>query len=84
MNTQPEAIRLADWIDTLKFRRPDHLMNCTFASQELRRLHETNRELLNALKKAESQIIALSPKGYIAPALGAIHAVIAKTTGGAA
>jgi hypothetical protein len=37
-------------------------------------------DLLAALQAAENQIIALSPKGYIAPALGAIHAAIAKAT----
>jgi hypothetical protein len=44
-------------------------------------LLRVNTELVAVLRKAENQIIALSPNGYIAPALGAIHAALAKATG---
>jgi hypothetical protein len=48
---------------------------------EAERLNRVNAELVAVLRKAENQIIALSPNGYIAPALGAIHAALAKATG---
>lgn len=47
---QPEALRLADWLDALDVRSPDRIQNCVSAAAELRRLHEVNQELLNALR----------------------------------
>jgi hypothetical protein len=49
-------------------------------------LNPAKREavLLDALAIAESQIIALSPNGYIAPALGAIHAARSYQSGSTA
>ena len=44
--TQPEALRLADELDAAPYSSP-----CTNnAAAELRRLHESNQELLAALK----------------------------------
>ena len=48
MNTQPEALRLADAIDPMKRQSLDNL-TCSVAAAELRRLHEANQELLEAL-----------------------------------
>ena len=50
MNTQPEAMRLADELDVGDF---DALTNYA-AAAELRRLHEVNQELLAALKLADA------------------------------
>ncbi len=47
MTTQPEALRLADRLDTT----PDIQSLVWFAAAELRRLHEVNTELLAALEK---------------------------------
>ena len=47
MNTQPEALRLADDLDAYH-TRSEHKE----AAAELRRLHEVNAELLEALKYA--------------------------------
>lgn len=44
MNTQPEALRLADWL----FDNVQHI-NHAEAAAELRRLHAMNNELLEAL-----------------------------------
>ena len=46
MTTQPEALRLADALDTTA----DFQMRAREAAIELRRLHEVNQELLEALK----------------------------------
>ena len=44
---QPEALRLADALES----RYSHNMECSMnAAAELRRLHESNQELLTALK----------------------------------
>lgn len=44
MNTQPEALRLAHVLDNYGHKDTDE------AAAELRRLHEVNQELLEALK----------------------------------
>ncbi len=63
MNTQPEALRLADWLEN----EPgyDWNRNYCLAVAELRRLHEVNQMLveaaemaLEALKTADKKIIA--------------------------
>jgi len=50
MTTQPEALRLADWMEcndaSIKVQNE--------AAAELRRLHENNQELLDLLKRANS------------------------------
>jgi len=45
MNTQPEALRLAEWLETSPNTRDKK------AAAELRRLHEVNQELVEALEK---------------------------------
>jgi len=45
MNTQPEALRLAEWLDL----GSDPYDKASAA--ELRRLHEVNQELVEALKR---------------------------------
>lgn len=50
MSEQPEALRLADELDVGDF---DALTNYA-AAAELRRLHEVNQELLEALKLADA------------------------------
>ena len=47
MSTQPEALRLADALQTGSHHRPV----LDRSSAELRRLHEANQELLGALKE---------------------------------
>jgi hypothetical protein len=47
MTTQPEALRLADYLTDRN--RLD--LTCDEAAAELRRLHEVNHELLAALKE---------------------------------
>lgn len=49
---QPEALRLADWLDKLDVRTPDKIQNCVSAAAELRRLHEANQAMMEALKTA--------------------------------
>ena len=51
MNTQPEALRLADW---MQVRPPEQieLQDLEEAAAELRRLHTLNQELLKALNRS--------------------------------
>jgi hypothetical protein len=51
---EPEALRLADAIDPLIRKGLDNL-TCAAAAAELRRLHDLNGELLEALKLAVRQ-----------------------------
>ena len=48
MNTQPEALRLADWCEN---DAPTCLTTHEDVAAELRRLHALNQELLEALKE---------------------------------
>ena len=51
MSEQPNALRLAKWLDAMPssgYALPNQ------AAAELRRLHEVNQELLEALKYAEA------------------------------
>ena len=48
MNTLPDAIRLADWVDSYRTRKATVLEN---VSAELRRLHEVNQMLVEALEQ---------------------------------
>ena len=53
MTTQPEALRLADWMEW-----NDASMEVqNEAAAELRRLHESNQELLTALKKVHHAMV---------------------------
>jgi len=47
MNTQPEALRLADWCDSHNTIQHDK------AAAELRKLHSANAELLKAMENIE-------------------------------
>jgi hypothetical protein len=48
--TQPEALRLADKMSSYKLSS-GYAWHCHKAAAELRRLHESNQELLAALEK---------------------------------
>ena len=50
MSEKPEALRLADALN----EEPDSDGHCRGAAAELRRLHEVNQELLEALKLADA------------------------------
>jgi len=73
MTTQPEALRLADWLEcndaSIKVQNE--------AAAELRRLHEVNTELLAALKDLQA---AVKSRGVISTvkALSKADAAIAK------
>jgi arginine utilization protein RocB len=56
MTEQPEALRLADFLDDLDVRTPYSIMNCVSAAAELRRLHAVNAKLLEALEEAADDI----------------------------
>jgi hypothetical protein len=70
---QPEALRLADAID---LGRPRLVLDCIDAAAELRRLHEVNAELVEALKDIlsweENEEMTWYPKA---------RAALAKATG---
>ena len=51
MSTQPEALRLAERLERYDATRSGYAKYCHFAAAELRRLHESNQELLGALEK---------------------------------
>ena len=52
MNKQPEALRLAELLDGDKSAHHEE------SAAELRRLHEVNQELLEALKDVSSSLVA--------------------------
>ena len=75
MNRQPEALRLADDLDAYH-TRSEHKE----AAAELRRLHNVNTELLEALTMADVVLYSFGchlEGSYRAP----LRAVIAKATG---
>jgi hypothetical protein len=55
MTTQPEALRLADKMNSYSLRS-GYAWHCHKAAAELRRLHESNLELVAALKAAKTII----------------------------
>ncbi len=83
MNKQPEALRLADAIDYA-----DVLFG-NEAAAELRRLHEVNAELVEALREAADEIEGwgayASPyfqeKHDLEGSVAAVHTAIVKATG---
>ena len=76
MSTQPEALRLADALQTGSHHRPV----LDRSSAELRRLHEANQELLGALKALLS--LHDDPMPYdAATTRAAARAAIAKAEG---
>ena len=52
MTTQPEALRLAERLERYDAERSGYAKHCHAAAAELRRLHEVNEELLEALRLA--------------------------------
>lgn len=74
MTTQPEALRLAEALQTGSHHRP--VLDRSAA--ELRRLHAVNQELLEALKDA---LCALDCCGKDYPASSKARAAIAKAEG---
>ena len=72
MSKQPEALRLAKWLGAMP---SSGYALSNQAATELRRLHEVNQELLEALS-------AIRNSAYVPPALiGLIDAAIAKALG---
>lgn len=51
---QPEALRLAEWFEKLTVTDAQ-VIGCMCAASELRRLHEVNQELLEALRQIIEQ-----------------------------
>ena len=51
MTTQPEALRLAERLGRYDAERSGYAKHCHAAAAELRRLHESNTELVKALKE---------------------------------
>jgi hypothetical protein len=73
---QPEALRLANAID---LGRPRLVLDCIDAAAELRRLHEVNAELVEALKKIQDECRSCPDECAM---MGAIaEDAIAKATG---
>lgn len=63
MNNQPEALRLAEKLEKLRF----DFKTPYLAATELRRLHEVNQELIGALGTAEESLGAfVSDHGWSA------------------
>ena len=62
MTTQPEALRLADKMSSYSLSS-GYAWHCHKAAAELRRLHEVNADLLEALAKCSEQLTRL---GYSA------------------
>ena len=77
MNIQPKALRLADELDVefAQGRISNH--NGRKAAAELRRLHEVNQELLEALKMG-LEIGDGMPRGFLGEFYKQASAVIAK------
>jgi hypothetical protein len=67
MTTQPEALRLADWLDVRACGGDNWNAKMNAAAAELRRLHTLNGELLEALK----EMLEMWEED---PAYGATHA----------
>ena len=79
MNTQPEALRLADEFDWWVARGLNLEPRLADAAAELRRLHEVNQELLEALSKIANTLDEGWRAGSMERMLGDIaRAAIAK------
>lgn len=59
MNTQPKALRLADWLDGHSNGPMDAKHE---AAAELRRLHEANRKLMEAPEHADLRLDGVTAK----------------------
>ena len=87
MNTQPEALRLADYFD--RFEKSSHRTEDgeplhVAAAAELRRLHEVNAELLEAAKLVLSHKRGEDDWLILAVHCRGLEAAIAKVTEGEA
>jgi hypothetical protein len=87
MNKQPEALRLADALDHVELRPSDY-KDVDKAAAELRRLHDLNGELLEALKQhgahhgnCDYMILLTSLPPMRKPCSCGLHAAIAKAEG---
>lgn len=78
---QPEALRLADWLDDF----PRRWNGLNEAAAELRRLHEVNAELLEALNyfmlSVENSSHLDARIGFISGAFDKANAALTKATG---
>ena len=86
MNTQPEALRLAYWMDDMPSVIPGNDSNEWHkAAAELRRLHAVNTELLEALQDlfgADMEHVLMGDgKDDQIEAIAKARAAIAKATG---
>jgi hypothetical protein len=75
--TQPEALRLADKMSSYSLSS-GYAWHCHKAAAELRRLHESNKDLLEALKHARHSAHPWDCD------ISFLDAAIAKAEGGAA
>lgn len=81
MTKQPEALRLADALDTM-MTRAFGIDEPAKAAAEMRRLHEVNQELLKALKEVVAWMDAPDESAFSDSQLANLRAAIAKATGG--
>ena len=65
MTTQPEALRMAERLERYDAERSGYAKHCHKAAAELRRLHEVNQELLEALKDATEGLKIASAGGGV-------------------
>lgn len=78
---QPEALRLADRLTMSDYYEFDASLHCPQAAAELRRLHEQNAELLEALKTVTKHLGVESRNTPDLEAVWAAEKVIAKAEG---
>ena len=76
MSEQPEALRLAKWLDAMP---SSGYALSNQAATELRRLHEVNQELLEALKLADALLWGANMDAAVVERK--VKAAIAKTEG---
>ena len=81
MSKQPEALRLADWLEETIPEFPEPTRLESEAAKELRRLHAANVDLLTALKAAWKVIGPMSPTNDWVAAGCVIHEAIEKHGG---
>lgn len=78
-NTKPEALRLAEWLETSPNTRDKK------AAAELRRLHEVNQKLVEALEEVMAWVNHWCHETVFDPEWSAISnkakAILVKTTG---
>lgn len=79
VNEQPEALRLAERLERYDAERSGYAKHCHAAAAELRRLHESNTELLAALKEC-IHFVEYDPKNVIGKQAKAAIAKAERTT----